>query len=168
MSVDRLLAEHVRILEDIATLEAFAVSPRPESMAAVTPVRWSLARDLMLHLVRVETEVYAPLLGDARAGAANRAEHAIREISALAKEYLAYMQRWTGSAPLADWDGYRAALRSLTARMRGQLNAEARDFMALLPVHPGDDKASQRRPGYVGDAWKIRELLFDLDPDHAA
>lgn len=163
MSVDRLLAQHIHILEHIDTLHRLTSDALETALPRITPVRWALARDLLLHFARVEAEAYIPLLADIRPMAVRRAKEAMGEIASFTRDYLAYMQKWTGEAPAGDWQGYQASMRAITARMRSIMDTEARDFMALLPAQPSGESPADHRANHASDAWKIREMLFEFE-----
>lgn len=160
MSIDRLLADHVRIIEQIAMLHRLVEAGPLVEANAVSPIRWALARDLMLHFARIEAELYVPLLSDSRPIAVARASQAIEAIAKLNREYILHIQRWAGDAPVRDWAGYVRAMRSITAHMRTQIDDEARDLMSLLPLQPTEPSRLQPRSNHAADAWKIREMLF--------
>lgn len=161
MSVDRLLAQHCRILANVDAVERFAAGPPPPPSVSMADKRWAFTRDLLLHFARMESTVYGPMMGDRRAHAREAAALASLETARLMAEYREHVARWQGPHPADQWESYRRALARLMLRIRARIEAEAVEIVPLLPVQPSGKRDGPTRESYAAQAWEIRSLLFD-------
>jgi hypothetical protein len=163
MCIDRLLAQHVRILNAVARLEEFCDSPRPETVDGLSRNRWMFTRDLMLHFGQMESAVYAPMRRDLRVEAVELADQASKETAKLVADFRRHAKRWHGLPSEERWDEYRVALKALMMRIRQRLDHEARIIATCLPLQPRDGDGTPGRNPYVSQAWEIRELIYHED-----
>jgi hypothetical protein len=160
MSVDRLLAQHCRILANVDAVECFAAGPPPAANDTMADKRWAFTRDLLLHFARMESTVYGPMLSDRRGHAQQTAALASVETAALMAEYREHVNRWNGPHPAEQWETYRRGVARLMGRIRTRLEAEAVDIIPLLPVQPDGSREGPTRETYAAEAWEIRGVLF--------
>ncbi|TGX55992.1 hypothetical protein E5A73_02445 [Sphingomonas gei] len=161
MSVDRLLAQHCRILANVAAVERFAEGPAPALADGMANRRWAFTRDLLLHFAQMESTVYGPMMNDRRERAQQSAALASVETAALMSEYREHVARWHGPHPADQWETYRRAVYRLMQRIRIRLEAEAAMIVPLLPIQPDGADCGPTRESYVAEAWEIRGVLFD-------
>ncbi|MDT8757913.1 hemerythrin domain-containing protein [Sphingomonas psychrotolerans] len=161
MSVDRLLAQHCRILANVEAVEQFAAGPPPPLEDRMADKRWAFTRDLLLHFAQMESTIYGPMMSDRRAHAQQTAALASVETAALMSEYREHVARWQGPHPAEGWETYRRAVTRLTRRIRIRIEAEAAEIVPLLPVQPDGSRSGPTREGYAAEAWEIRTALFD-------
>ena len=161
MSVDRLLAQHCRILANVEAVEQFAAGPPPPADDRMVDKRWAFTRDLLLHFAQMESTVYGPMMSDRREHAQQTAALASVETAALMSEYREHVARWQGPHPAERWDTYSRAVTRLTRRIRTRIEAEAEEIVPLLPVQPEGSRAGPTREGYAAEAWEIRGVLFE-------
>ncbi len=160
MSVDRLLAQHCRILANVDAVERFAAGPAPAPAEGMADRRWAFTRDLLLHFAQMESTVYGPMMNDRRERAQHKAALASVETAALMSEYRVHVARWNGPHPAEQWESYRRAVSQLMQRIRVRLEAEAADIVPLLPVQPEGARGGPTRESYAAEAWEIRGALF--------
>lgn len=158
MSVDRLLAQHVRILENVAALERLADAPQPPAVEELSRDRWAFTRDLLLHFARIDSVLYARLQADPRPEVAERAVLAASETAELVADFRAHVLRWRGLPTQAQWQSYGEAVRGLMQRIRDRLDAETSLIARSLPLPCGKPVRSNR---YAADAWEIRRSIYD-------
>lgn len=161
MSVDRLLAQHCRILANVEAVECFAEGPPPPVGDTMTDKRWAFTRDLLFHFARMESTVYGPMMSDRRVHAQQSAALASVETAALMAEYREHVTRWSGPPPAEQWETYRRGISRLMRRIRTRLEAEAIEIIPLLPVQSDGSRQGPTRESYAAEAWEIREALFD-------
>ncbi len=161
MSVDRLLAQHCRILANVDAVERFAAGPPPAPGANYVDKRWAFTRDLLLHFARMESTVYGPMMRDRREHARQSAALASAETAALMIEYREHVTRWQGPHPAEQWDSYSRGIVRLMRRIRTRLEAEAVEIIPLLPVQSDGSREGPTPESYAAEAWEIREALFD-------
>lgn len=160
MCIDRLLAQHVRILDAVSALERFAEGPRPDQVDGLSRTRWVFTRDLMLHFGQMESSIYAPMRRDVRVEAAELADQASHATAKLVADFRNHARRWAGLPAADKWEQYATALRSLMTRIRQRLDHEARIIATCLPLQPKDGTPAQGRNPYVSQAWEIHELIY--------
>lgn len=163
MPIDRLLAQHVRILDTVAALERFADGPRPDSVDGLSHRRWMFTRDLMLHFGQMESAVYAPMRHDVRIEAVELADQASKDTARFVADFRTHAKRWSGLPSAEKWEAYRVALKALMTRIRQRLDTEARIIATCLPLQPRDGMTAPGRNPYVSHAWEIRELIYNED-----
>jgi hypothetical protein len=161
MSVDRLLAQHCRILANVDAVERFAAGPPPLQCEALADKRWAFTRDLLFHFARMESTVYGPMMSDRREHAQQSAARASVETASLMAEYREHVTRWQGPHPGEQWEIYRRGIARLMHRIRTRLEAEAIEIVPLLPVQSDGSRQGPTRESYAAEAWEIRETLFD-------
>ena len=161
MSVDRLLAQHCRILANVDAVELFAAGPPPAQGDTMIDKRWAFTRDLLFHFARMESTVYGPMMRDRREHARQSAALASVETAALMAEYREQVARWQAAHPAEHWDTYRRGLARLMRRIRTRLEAEAVEIIPLLPVQSDGSREGPTPESYAAEAWEIREALFD-------
>jgi len=161
MSVDRLLASHVRILANVDAVERFAAGSPPPPNINFADKRWAFTRDLLLHFAQMESTVYGPMMSDRRDHAQQTAARASVETATLMSEYREHVARWQGPHPAAQWETYRRGIARLMARIRTRIEAEAVEIVPLLPVQPDGSRAGPTRENYAAEAWEIRGALFE-------
>jgi hypothetical protein len=160
MSVDRLLAQHIRILANVESLERFSEGPPPAQNDNFADRRWRFTRDLLLHFAKMESTVYGPMMSDRREHAQRAAARASVETASLMAEFREHVARWQDAHPSAQWETYRRAVTRLVQRIRDRLNAEAAEIVPLLPVQPDGSRGGPTRETYAAEAWEIRGVLF--------
>lgn len=161
MSVDRLLAQHCRILANVEAVECFAEGPPPPAGDSFADKRWAFTRDLLFHFARMESTVYGPMMSDRREHARQCAALASVETAALMAAFREHVMRWRDPPPAAEWETYRRGIRRLMRRIRTRLESEAIEIIPLLPVQPGGSRDGPTRESYAAEAWEIRRALFD-------
>lgn len=161
MSVDRLLAQHCRILANVDAAEHFAAGPPPPHGVSMADKRWAFTRDLLLHFAQMESTVYGPMMTDRRAHAQEAAALASVETARLTAEFREHVARWRGPHPADQWEAYRRALARLLLRVRARIEAEAIEIVPLLPVQSSGGRSGPTRESYAAEAWEIRGVLFD-------
>lgn len=161
MSVDRLLAQHCRILANVDAVERFAAGPPPPEGDTMSDKRWAFTRDLLFHFARMESTVYGPMMSDRREHAQQAAALASVETATLMAEYRQHVTRWHGPHPADHWETWRRGIARLMQRIRVRLEAEAVDIVPLLPVQPDGSREGPTRETYAAEAWEIRGTLFD-------
>jgi hypothetical protein len=164
MSVDRLLAQHCRILANVDAVERFAAGPPPPQGDRMADKRWAFTRDLLLHFAKMESTVYGPMMSDRRGHAQQTAAHASAATAALMTEYREHVVRWQGPHPAHHWDIYRRGVAQLMGRIRDRLEAEALEIVPLLPVQPDGSRDGPTRESYAAEAWEIRGVIFQGVP----
>lgn len=161
MPVDRLLAQHCRILANVDAVERFAEGPPPPEDNSYADKRWAFTRDLLFHFARMESTVYGPMMNDRREHAQQTAALASVETAALMAEYREHVTRWQGPHPAQQWETYRRGIARLMRRIRTRLEAEALEIIPLLPVQSDGSHEGPTRESYAAEAWEIRGVLFD-------
>jgi hypothetical protein len=161
MSVDRLLAQHCRILANVDAVEQFAAGAPPAQEDGMADKRWAFTRDLLMHFAQMESTVYGPMMSDRREHAQQTAALASVETATLMSEYRDHVARWQGPHPGAQWETYRRAISRLMRRIRTRLEAEAAEIVPLLPVQPDGTRGGPTRESYAAEAWEIRGVLFE-------
>lgn len=161
MSVDRLLAQHCRILANVDAVERFAAGPPPPESAGFADKRWNFTRDLLFHFAQMESTVYGPMMSDRRAHAQQAAALASVQTAALMSEYREHVARWQGPHPGLQWDTYRRGVERLMQRIRDRIEAEAVEIVPLLPVQPDGSRLGPTRESYAAQAWEIRGVLYE-------
>jgi hypothetical protein len=161
MSVDRLLAQHCRILANVDAVERFAAGPPPPQGDRMADKRWAFTRDLLLHFARMESTIYGPMMSDRREHAQQTAALASVETATLMTEYREHVARWHGPDPAEQWETYRRGIARLMRRIRTRLEAEAAEIVPLLPIQPDGSRGGPTREGYAAEAWEIRGVLFE-------
>ena len=161
MPVDRLLAQHCRILANVDAVECFAAGPPPPEDMTYAEERWAFTRDLLLHFAKMESTVYGPMMSDRRVHAQQSAALASVETAALMAEYREHVTRWHGPHPADQWETYRRGIARLMRRIRTRLEAEAIEIIPLLPVQPDGSREGPTRESYAAEAWEIRGVLFN-------
>jgi len=164
MPVDRVLAQHCRILANVDAVEEFAAGAPPAHDDSMADRRWAFTRDLLLHFARMESTVYGPMMSDRRAHAQQTAALASVETARLMAEYREHVARWQGPHPADQWETYRRAIARLMRRIRTRLEAEAAEIVPLLPIQPDGPRSGPTRETYAAEAWEIRGVLFDSVP----
>jgi hypothetical protein len=164
MSVDRVLAQHCRILANVDAVEQYAAGMRPSHCDSLANKRWAFTRDLLLHFARMESTVYGPMMSDRREYAQQSAALASVETAALMAEYREHVARWQGPHPSEQWETYRRGIARLMRRIRTRLEAEAAEIVPLLPVQSDGSRGGPTRETYAAEAWEIRGVLFDGVP----
>lgn len=161
MPVDRMLAQHVRILANVDKVESFAAGPPPIEGDCMAEKRWAFTRDLLLHFAKMESTVYGPMMSDRREHAQHSAALASVATSTLMAEYREHVARWQGPHPAAQWETYRRGVARLMARIRTRIEAEAVEIVPLLPVQSDGTREGPTRESYAAEAWEIRGVLFE-------
>jgi hypothetical protein len=161
MSVDRLLAQHCRILANVDAVEHFAAGAPPAHEDRMADKRWAFTRDLLLHFAQMESTVYGPMMSDRREHAQQSAALASVETATLMDEYREHVARWNGPHPAEQWETYRRAISRLMRRIRTRLEAEAVEIVPLLPVQPEGALGGPTRETYAAEAWEIRGVIFE-------
>lgn len=160
MSVDRLLAQHMRILANVESVERFSEGPPPAQNDNFADRRWCFTRDLLLHFAKMESTVYGPMMNDRRDHAQRAAARASVETATLMREFREHVARWTDAHPAAQWDTYGRAVTRLMQRIRARIDEEAVEIVPLLPVQPDGTRGGPTRESYAAEAWEIRGVLF--------
>jgi hypothetical protein len=160
MPVDRLLAQHMRILANVESLERFSEGPPPAHNDNIADRRWRFTRDLLLHFAKMESTVYGPMMSDRREQAQKAAARASVETATLMTEFREHVARWTEAHPSAQWETYRRAVARLIQRIRARIEEEAVEIVPLLPVQPDGTRRGPTRESYAAEAWEIRGVLF--------
>jgi hypothetical protein len=161
MSVDRLLAQHCRILANVDAVERFAAGSPPPEADRMADKRWAFTRDLLIHFAQMESTVYGPMLSDRREHAQQAAALASVETAALMAEYREHVVRWHGPHPAHQWETYRRGIARLMDRIRTRIEAEALEIVPLLPIQPDGARSGPTRESYAAEAWEIRGVLFE-------
>ncbi|MDP5278433.1 hemerythrin domain-containing protein [Sphingomonas sp. DG1-23] len=164
MPVDRLLAQHCRILANVDAVEQFAAGAAPSHADKMADKRWAFTRDLLLHFARMESTIYGPMMNDRREHAQQTAALASVETATLMAEYREHVARWQGPHPADQWETYRRAIARLMRRIRTRLEAEAAEIVPLLPIQHDGPRSGPTRETYAAEAWEIRGVLFDGVP----
>jgi hypothetical protein len=164
MPVDRVLAQHCRILANVDAVEQFAAGPPPAHEDRMVDKRWAFTRDLLLHFAKMESTIYGPMMSDRRVHAQQTAALASVETATLMSEYREHVARWHGPHPAEQWETYRRAIARLMRRIRTRIEAEAAEIVPLLPIQPDGERAAPTRETYAAEAWEIRGVLFDSVP----
>ncbi|RVT89513.1 hypothetical protein [Sphingomonas crocodyli] len=154
-----LAAERARLLAAIDQIEALVAGGYVEQGPVETEKRWAFTREMMLHLSRVDAQIFLPLMADERPLAAKRAADARVTALAFYDDFCAHAARWRGRPTEDRWPSYRIAVRDLMRRLRILLDEESERLVPFLPprlvrgVAPGESR------NFAAAAWDIRKIL---------
>lgn len=104
--------EHERIRAIAAALDGFLDAGAPPTDPAFARARWSLSREVSMHLARERCEQAS----GAPAGIDANLEVVLQD----------HMRQWTGGSIQAEWARYRIAARGLLHRLRRRMDYEDR------------------------------------------
>lgn len=160
MPVEKLLAEHRRILRAIDGIERVIAGPHPTGPGLLMEKRWEFTRELLLHFSRDESLVLVPLMSDARADVAAAAARSRVELGALYRDFRAHVTRWKGFPGPEHWDEYCLVTATIMQRIRTRLADEESGVYAMMPVRSGGTNVEIEKTNYAGEAWPIRDVIY--------
>jgi hypothetical protein len=160
MSIDQLLIQHCRILDNVERFEQLVAGECPAHVEGLARHRWDFTRDLLVHFAEMESTIYGPLTDDVRTGAQEAAAQASAETAALVNDFHEHVVRWQGALRCGQWECYRRAVLQLLSRVRARIDAEAAEIVPLLPPQPERPYRPAFSPSYADEAWKIRNVIF--------
>ena len=158
--IDRWKTDQAELRAASLALLDLANQPTPPPHAVLIAARWRVARALLRYMPVVDRVVYARLRlhrdREAVAAAARFAE----EGAAIYAFYERHSERWTPEAALADWPGYRFAVRGQAQKVQDRLDREVAILLPYLETAPALEPV--RAPtdrNWAGDGWRFRDLL---------
>lgn len=131
MDLNLLRKQHDQIGILAAELLAAVSGDEPKPVAAI---RWRLARDLMAHLALEDRWFYPEMIRSGEARAATTAARFQQEMGDLAAQFTAYLSIWTDPRLTEDWDGFRAATRTVLSALAARIDRENKELYPLAPA----------------------------------
>ncbi|KQT31310.1 hypothetical protein ASG29_15230 [Sphingomonas sp. Leaf412] len=117
-TLDRHRADHDRVRAILTGLEAYLLAAAPPVDAGFSRLRWSLARELSVHLA-FERTAYPKITSQPRGPALYNGLD--RTLDADLGEH---MTKWTLARIHAEWIAYRVSARLLSRRLRQRMAYE--------------------------------------------
>jgi hypothetical protein len=166
--IEKLEAEHRRILEKAEALEKLVGGPRPTTPENLLQTRWNFTREVLTHFSIDEALVLLPLMGDRRPHIAQLAAQSRTQLRALYDDFETHMEQWNGLPSEEDWPSYARGVQSLMRRLRARIAAEEIGLHHFLPVQRGEKQVPDMPTNYAGGAWRIRERIYSQPLSMAA
>ena len=157
MPIEKLEAEHRRILEMAEALETTAAGPHPQTSAAFIQTRWNFAREVLSHLSNDEALVVAPLMRDRRPHIAQLATQSRAQLRQLCDAFEAHVERWKALPSAQEWPHYRRDLQALVRRLHARVAAEETGIYHFMPVQRSDRQAPELPINYAGGTSRIHD-----------
>lgn len=148
MSIEKLEAEHQRVLEMAEALETMVSRPYSDIAADFMQTRWDLARAVLTHLSNDEALVIIPLMGDRRPHIAQLATQSRAQLRKLYDDIETHMTRWENVPTEQQWSQYRRDSQTLLRRLRARIAAEETGIYHFMPVQYGERQAQAPAAAY--------------------
>ena len=159
MPIEKLEAEHRRILEMADALEKLVEGPCPAAPGALARSRANFTRDLLSHFSSDEALVLLPLMSDRRPHIAQLASQSRTQLRVLYGDVEAHIARWTGLPSEREWPEYRRSVKCLMRRLRARVAAEETGLHHFLPAQLG----GKQEPDLTTSDW-TRDRAYTRAP----
>lgn len=159
MPIEKLEAEHRRILVMADALEKLVDGPCPAAPDALARSRANFTRDLFSHFSSDEALVLLPLMSDRRPHIAQLASQSRTQLQILCGDIEAHIERWTALPSEREWPEYRRSVKCLMRRLRARVAAEETGLHHFLPAQ----RSANQEPDPTTSHW-TRERAYTRAP----
>ena len=159
ITVESLMADHMRLRMHGDALIAAATSLQPADAARLQDVRWTLTREAHQHLILDERYVQVPLEQHASPAVRRKAAEMRQDSDRFREYWTAHIAEWTSDKVTQNWRSYGRAVRKLILTMNARLDREERE---LYPLLGSGELSTIDQPGHnwAGEALNLRNKIY--------